>query len=699
MFCELNNLLPDVFNPRSDYKLTDHRIKYGLNANITFDIKDEQGNYKGNRPGAFIGNEVTLFGAYKSNITDDVPIYDGMRTDVLNTEGEFDLFLAEQVLMKTTADRATAQKMAMYLGYAGGKRNCVSLLYNLLRLYSLKEHKGVVYDPNATFYDNGHIQIKNHQMFPGYNRKMTIDNAVVFGGAYVTDANVMWREDCVPDTPSINWTGMLDGKSTMILSEAAGSWTCMAPFGAAHSSDALATTFGVNATGGRSDVEPNSYGAKDVLYVLNKVVTDNGLYTDFMFAYLMYIQVLVSPVPRSAEAAAWFQDVQVVTMPRFVSDTGVMPQLYQGKVYARYKNWKETYMNFKSFPRASLFHSIMLVEAAYVELNNLNRVRPGEGINRENFVEVSVQGQPITMGGILNDLTLLSMRYSKEFALPYPVSTGLTRTNMMSSAHEMKLSVTVKDLDAPKYYEIEDKVYNVGDEAVLTVTNFTAPLYPVMSYGINTDDYYANDTNLEISFTAPVNAKGITFKDAEPFSKFMNVMRMSGYDVAATEMFSQKRVINWADNASGRFLYTDAQVGEDVFYHIKYADIKRRNNCWINMLTFVGDTVFKADISAVNFKVFNGSKETLLTGRKVYSLTSNDYTDKALEIASKSDVIKIIPLKKVMLQDFRFLKYQFPGVSGAANTLLRQENIMQFGQDEQEPVNPVTEDVSIRDIE
>lgn len=699
MFSILNNLLPDHFNQRTHYQLNHHRIKYGVNANIDFSVSDDLGNYKGNRPGAFIGNEVSLFGDFASYIADDVPIYDGMRSDVITPDGEFSIDLAEQALLKSTNDKLTTGKQILYLGYNGGMRNCVSMLYNLLRMYAIEEHGEVIYDPNAIFYDNGHVQIKNYQMFKDKRIKSTMRGSVEYAPAMLMEPDLSWRDDYGPTDPSIIWSGRLDNKSGTILSRAAGAFVNRAPFGVSHDSQELCQRLVVFATAGSSHIEDVSYAAKDVLYVLNKVVTDNNLYTDFMYAYLMYLQVLVSPVPRSAEAAAWFVNAQVVTMPRFVTDTGYIPQLYQGKLYSRYKNWKETYMNFKSYPRTALFHSIVLVEAAYVELNNISRIDDFDAINRTNFTSVSIEGQPITNGGILTDLTLLSMRYSKELSLPYPVSTGLTRTNILSYETEIEMNIIIKDVNAPKYYAIKQHDVTVGSEATLVVTNFTAPLYPVMSYGINADEYYANGLELDITFDAPARAKGITFKEVEPFSKFMNVMRMAGFNVTANEMMSQKTVINWADNASGRFLYTDAQVDDDVFYHIPYENIVRRQNSWINSLTLRGHVNFKAKINAMNFKLFNGGNDVLITGRLVKPIEPTDFSQVALEIASRTDVIKIKPLKRVFMQDFRRVRYQFPTMLGTASTLLQQGNVQAFGLDENEPVNPISEDISIRDIE
>jgi hypothetical protein len=348
----------------------------------------------------------------------------------------------------------------------------------------------------------------------------------------------------------------------------------------------------------------------------------------------------------------------------------------------------DTFIMWKKTPMMALYHSMAVNEAVYVEMGNLARIDESDAINTRNFTEISVAGSPINKGGLLTDFTLLAMRYGRTINLPYAFSSGLSRMEDINSEVNIKIPVIITDVDAPKYYALADSAVTIGMESTLVVTSYTPAMYPIMTYGINGDSYYANGMNEEVTVEVISRQKStITFTDPTDFAKFMNITRIMGYDVIATERLTRKKTTNWSDNASGRFLYTDIQEIDDPVYDIKTKDITQRSNCWINVGSFVGQITLKFSIGNMRARVLNGANELQMLGTVVTLSKPTPYVHKAQEIKASADRVSIMALQR-MPTDFRLARYYLPGLSGNQTVISTRPNVQVHGLDEQEPIVP-----------
>jgi hypothetical protein len=228
-------------------------------------------------------------------------------------------------------------------------------------------------------------------------------------------------------------------------------------------------------------------------------------------------------------------------------------------------------------------------------------------------------------------------------------------------------------------------------ENVLVVTQITAAMYPVMTYGINEDAYYANGLADQVDTHAMESKNGnIMFDNILDFSKFMNITRMMGYDVTAQEALSGRHISNWADNASGRFLYTDTNIEETVQVFIVNKDnIVERPNSWIKIGQKHGNIQLKYSMSNLRMKIFSSNTELQLSGQIIMSL--RDTSSKAHMITSavsNTEGIKFIPLVKAKETDFRLVRYSIAPTVRSQPVLPYETVLMESGDnvpDEETP--------------
>jgi hypothetical protein len=683
MWFFLNSLVPNFFKIRDNYTLKAPKVKYGFTARTDFEYKDELSTIKGVRPGHFTGNEVSLFGVFTGVMTLDVPIFDGIAKDFIDTNGCLDPQLLTDKAHKHVIDRKRAPMFTTIIHDAATLSSSVSLLYNLLRMYYLAKDSKMRYKPKDNFYDNGHVRIVNSQFFTEFLTELDMAHAVLFDKA---DVSI----DKAPldignfDDPAYLWTGRITTGEKTIIEKAAGKWTQKAPFSIGHSSPKLTSTVVIVPSGSADEVESNVQDKLKILNVINNLVATNRLYTDFAYAYLMLAQVYVTPTPRSAEASAWLVGEQIVNMPSLGSIKGYLPMMADSIPFARRADWDECFVNWRKEEGAILFHSIALVEAAYIELANVIKINGLDVINSENFVETSVDGSPISFGGIVQDLSLVSTRYGCSVDIPYALSCGLSRANGINVFTQIKVPVTISDAEAHNFYNLEVTPAVVEMENVLVVTQITAAMYPVMTYGINEDAYYANGLSDEITATARETTKGnIVFDNILDFSKFMNIFRMMGYDVTAQEALSRRNITNWADNASGRFLYTDTNIDEHVqIYCIDKDSITERPNSWIKIGQKHGSMTLKYSMSNLRMRMFCSNTELQLSGKLIMSTRQADNKAKMVtRTVTNKEGIKFIPLVKAKETDFRLVRYSIAPQVRPQPTLPSETVQVESGED------------------
>jgi hypothetical protein len=262
--------------------------------------------------------------------------------------------------------------------------------------------------------------------------------------------------------------------------------------------------------------------------------------------------------------------------------------------------------------------------------------------------------------------------------LPYALSCGLDRADGLETYSEIRVPVTITDVQAPNFYKLEVEVATLGMQTHLVVTQLTAAMFPVMSYGINEDNYYAN--GLKDSITAEAQDDlddGFAFTNVTDFSKFMNIMRMMGYDVTAHDTYGNKNISNWADNASGRFLYTDINTKSNVHhYYIKHENILQRPNNWIEIGQKRGSITLTYEMTELRMKLFSGDSDMQVTGKPIFQAVSPSLSPSTAMQLKSGEGIKLIPLKRVKQQDFRVAQYEMsrplpsqPGLPSVPNTL------------------------------
>jgi hypothetical protein len=344
-------------------------------------------------------------------------------------------------------------------------------------------------------------------------------------------------------------------------------------------------------------------------------------------------------------------------MPSFCSITGYAPFLVGGVPFSRRESWMDTFKNWSKTPGAWLNHSLAVTEAAYVELANIVRAdRTGE-VNIYNYVDVAVDGSPVAYQGMLQDMTLIAMRYGREFDLPYATCCGLDRARGIVGLTQIDVPVTITDAEAHNYYNLAVEPAVIATTNVLTVNQLTSPLYPVMTYGIGNERYYSAALHDSIT-THGIESRrdGIIFTDVTDFTRFMNIHRMMGYDITATNVLNGKRISNWADNASGRFLYTDinhldlAQV-----YKINRDDIVRRPNCWVGVEDLEGSITVEYTMSQLQMVMFCGS-DRLRPGGAIISTAPPPPGVDVHKLAATHGGVRFIPIRKVEAADFRFVR-------------------------------------------
>jgi hypothetical protein len=258
---------------------------------------------------------------------------------------------------------------------------------------------------------------------------------------------------------------------------------------------------------------------------------------------------------------------------------------------------------------------------------------------------------------MVQDLALISSRYGHEFDIPYATSCGLDRARNVLGMTSIDVPVTITDAEAHNFYNLATSPAVVNTENVLVVNQLTAPLYPVFSYGIGADSYFSASLKDSITIQGGETRHGsITFTNGLEFTKFMNIHRMMGYDVTGQNVFTGKFYTNWADNASGRFLYTDMNdLDESQVFIVRRESIRRRANCWIKVEQPEGKITVSYTMTELQMVMFSGT-ERMLPGGAVISEAPALRGDTVPGSVTRDVGIKFLPLVKEEQSDFRYLR-------------------------------------------
>jgi hypothetical protein len=688
MFFELlQKNLPSYFVPRENIKLESHEIKYGFNSNIKFEYNDAHGSIANERRGALMTNSATMVSNYVGKVEPDTPIYDGIRNDIVDTNGAIDVGLMEELLVKSLGRRYASVAIADAVVSAVSTKNAVSLIYNMLRLLLIKQHSHLHYDHKGNYYNNGHVKITHGQVFPGLSGNLGESVRITPGD--VSTSNIAFEGEL--DGNSIAWKNNLTQACYNVIRDAAGEWERMLPFGIAHSSPDLTQFEGLKIISRTPpDRSTDGYEVKDIIEAITTLVTSNKLYTDFDIAYFMIAQVFLSPVPRCAESAAWFMNEATVYMPELSINTGELPFLLSGTEYVRDDSWRVTFDSWRKAKDAVFYHSIVLNEDVYLELASVARVKDTEAVNSGNFTELSISGAPLSYRGMLTDLTLIATRRGNNIDLPYGTSCGLARNIDFIHESYIDVPIIVTDAEADAYYNIVSTSVPVEVSAVRTlrVTSITPPLYPVFSYGLNTDDLFADKLSDEVEIVIETQEQGvISITDPRVFSKFMNILRMMGNDVTATERLTGKKVTNWSDNGVGRFVYTDVQYGAQAVYDIRQEDIVQRNHNWVNIGSMYGHVKLSYNMTNMRARVMSGNRDINISGGLLRTIKPTKMAHLREQILASPDSAVIHALKKTIMPDFRFVRLEIPGLPDLMTPGFGRQRVQQVDPANLEPTS------------
>jgi hypothetical protein len=162
----------------------------------------------------------------------------------------------------------------------------------------------------------------------------------------------------------------------------------------------------------------------------------------------------------------------------------------------------------------------------------------------------------------------------------------------------------------------------------------------------------------EVTVEQKVFKHQIIFSDPAKFSQYMSMMRMFGYDVTATHAFNNKRIHNWADNASGRYIYVHDPDDVAPKFTISQKDIKKRLNHWFDLPTLYGEITYGYELGKKALTWFSGDERLAFASDAAVTVNRTEYQRAIANLTQARPTIKIIPLHK--RTDFYETKISMP---------------------------------------
>jgi len=170
--------------------------------------------------------------------------------------------------------------------------------------------------------------------------------------------------------------------------------------------------------------------------------------------------------------------------------------------------------------------------------------------------------------------------------------------------------------------------------------------YPSLSYGVNEDGYYLNSDKSSITVKHRVSDDKMIFTDPAEFSVYMSTMRLMGYDVIATSAHTNKRIHNWADNASGRYIYVHDPSDVAPRFVIDWSDIKKRNNSWMELPTLYGDVTFSYELGKKALCWFSGDERIGFASEPVVTVNRTAFQQAVAQLSQAKPTIRVVPLQR-----------------------------------------------------
>lgn len=613
-FDTFTSLFPQGYKPAGETVINKTLLKYGVRARALMTSSDDlQKPYTTSRQMGLY-NSATPFRKVNAELIDDINCSAGFCAKVVGPDGfvniaQVQAYLTEQ---RQGSDRIINQLHGVFDCYSS--ESCVSLIYNLLRLYYFKRNymeNKTRFNSQDLWYDNGHISVEYKDMFdvslqqhPEYASFDTAEKAL-------DSSDYANLEECI----YLNWPGDYSYWEVELQEIACGAFTYNTDLAIMHKSPKLINKIKQNTNGryntvlnkinSRSDnmfVDP-SLTSTMIMKVIKNLVEANKLYSDFDQAYLMLAQIFWSPVPRSAEACIWYAESNTMYMPRLCCSRGLHPSLTSGIAYEPCTSWKNTYVNWNADVSTLEWQSVLLNEAAYTEAYNFKRMLV---INKTDLL---FEDPYEFNNGIKFDMRLLSTRYGQDIHLIRDTLCGYRRIATSCEYREkITIPVTAKTSMANDYYDLTNKLVSIGGRTELKLTGYVPLVFPVLTLGINYNEYFMNGTEIECECELRGNSHQF-FDSQAKVAKYLNIMRVFGYDVTVKDMLTRDTFTNWADNGTARFLYDRNHALGVVAQSVHTDDIIRRQHCFHELAgTIHGKLHQNVKFEQLNFQFYNQSR-------------------------------------------------------------------------------------------
>lgn len=649
-FEQLQNLFPKGLMPDHGITSSLQFVKYGVQADIDFDVDNGQytENYTRNRAAFY--NSATFCRKVRCQQIDDVGNSSGYNREVISPTGRFNLqmFSALQQDVRLQ-NNDTMAMLAMLEETYLAPDNMVGFLYNLQRMYYSKLQKDTNYAKDKYWYKNGHLAIKYGAMFEmiaeshrdGIDLRWDLEPCPIYSGNV---ANFQ-----LDDMVCVRYNGVLKDGWAEVLASCQGPIRGNTDISFMHSSPSMNKKLYIS-TEHRFDAQScknlDDITLLDLKTLIMTFVKSNRLYADFDAAYLMLVQVMCAPVPRSAEAAIWYAKPVTVNQPRAGCYRGIHRLCTQDLEYEPTPGIDKTFFNWSHNPTILIWHSALFNESVNVELFNYQRQR-NDMYARGDFSE------PIdTESGVMFDMAQLGARHECDFTCMRQTFGGMYR---LSSFETIESNQEVEVTQLTNLIQDEyDVRYSEDRKWFLKIANLTPLVYPIMTLGLAADDYYMNALTYESKMDVARDGSLTTTSLSEAV-KMLNITRLMGYDVTAEDLINSKYIKNWADNGSGRFLYLSSAVSDMTAIRIQGSKIVKRAYSWGHIGNYHNYLKIKINIKPKSHAFYynNYLQRNMLVNLTLEVTKPDEYkSNRMKDLAGVTKSVVVTRFKKDMNQGF-----------------------------------------------
>nr|UVG55934.1 putative capsid protein [Poaceae Liege totivirus 8] len=588
-------------------------FKYGSKFDIKMTI-ESNGEMRGKRKGAYFSNVTTLLGKATGKLVDDMHIYDGIHSEMVGGDGQLNPDLIAKVMANLWEANKKLNTNRVQALVHNDYDNCTSVLYNMLRMYYIKlaieTKKGNhTIKVNDKYYNDGHVAITNGQMnlmARDFNlQDFNITDVVPETGCHVTE-----DDNYDSDIPKItsdeyNYTVSCDKLKAIdiaIIRIAASQWREQeCPLTICHPSPKLVKQIDVfNYRPNYQSIDDPEFAhftSMQIMQAICNYVESHRLHATFDMAYMMLCQGMYTHKPRSAEALVWAMKPGVVNMPKAYSCRGILSILMAGTPYVINTNRWATFVNWKKKSSKAIIHSAALSEAVHCSsFDYITRRRwsPNDGDDFEEADPLNLQvGEySLTQCGVLKELKLASMRFGREFKASWVSRAGLVRYDWFE-AQEFNINdvdIELLDVHAFNNYTIrpidleqenlplENRRYKLKFDAVPPCC------YPLLSMEIGNNEFYMDGKTVEATLDYDTDWQQYTTDDHKVAHRFMNIMRIAGYDTTIKRYSDNKLFSNWAANADGHYMPTFLKnYKKQEKYLMDAKTLRQRRRFWIEL--------------------------------------------------------------------------------------------------------------------